>query len=167
MLANTPCVWNALPLVAEVLAQNKAAEDVPVFEIAQRIDLSQYEGQARLLYSQEDPQGRVSYEGFLVKGVRHGQGRLTWKNGCCYEGQWTHDKIEGLGIMKWPSGQRYTGEMKNNTMEGVGKMVWTNLGVAYEGQWRQGRREGHGTITYEKDPQNRLCYEGTETFNHA
>ncbi len=135
-------------------------EEVPSFDAA-GVDLSQYEGKVKLLYSEDDPKRRGYYEGDLKKGFRHGHGRLAWRNGCIYEGEWRCDKIEGLGEMTWPSGQAYRGQLKDNNMHGLGQMTWSSPSrVCYEGEWVKGRRHGRGTIAYSNDKHKRLLYNG-------
>ena len=35
----------------------------------------------------------------------HGFGRITWKDGRSYEGQYFNDKKHGFGIYTWPDGR--------------------------------------------------------------
>ena len=44
----------------------------------------------------EYPDGSV-YEGVLVDGKRHGEGKYTFANGAVYDGAWRDDKQHGQG----------------------------------------------------------------------
>lgn len=65
-----------------------------------------WEGRGRLVYSEDDPRGRIEYHGQFRFGRRHGQGKLRWRNGCVYKGEWKEDMMQGFGTMKWPTGTR-------------------------------------------------------------
>lgn len=39
----------------------------------------------------------------------HGYGRIIWKDGRNYEGQYLKDKKHGFGVFKWANGSKYEG----------------------------------------------------------
>jgi hypothetical protein len=90
---------------------------------------------------------------------RAGKARVTYPNGCTFEGTFDDEKLkQGPGVYVWmgPSGgedeemiekARYEGNYKNNMKDGVGKMVFPNKDV-YEGQWFENKMQGIGTYTY-------------------
>ena len=41
-----------------------------------------------------------------------GRGKLIWKDGSIYEGNWVNDMKHGYGIMKYENGDIYKGEWK-------------------------------------------------------
>ena len=69
--------------------------------------------------------GNGQYRGNLYDGVtlkRHGQGRMKYKDGSVYLGDWHMDVIHGNGILKY-----------------------ANKSV-YDGQWNMGNYHGHGYL---------------------
>lgn len=65
----------------------------------------------------------IRYNGDLRAGVRHGKGKLKFRGGAEYDGQWLHGRMAGHGIYRWPDA------------------------MVYEGQWEAGLRSGKGTLT--------------------
>ena len=45
------------------------------------------------------------YEGEWKGGMRHGKGKMTYRNGM-YEGGWKDDKIYGFGVKTFENGTR-------------------------------------------------------------
>ncbi len=111
-----------------------------------------------------------TYTGYLVKGVRHGQGKWTTAEGAVWEGNWVHGKLEGQGSFRgatgntyvggflqgnfhgqgtytWAEGGQYTGSYVDGERSGQGTMVYSD-GAKYQGQWLDGNRHGEGTIYY-------------------
>ena len=65
------------------------------------------------------------YDGELDgAGRRHGKGKMTWKGGDVYEGDWKLDRMDGWGTFKY---------------------VTTGNGSTYEGEFKEGQRYGKGT----------------------
>lgn len=48
-----------------------------------------------------------------------------------YTGRWLNAKMQGSGRMEWKDGRMYTGQFSNNQLCGIGKMDIPNLGNAY------------------------------------
>ncbi len=70
--------------------------------------------------------GSSSYTGELdVMGRAHGKGKMTYKNGKVYDGEW-----------------------RNGNRHGVGKMVYYYSGSFYEGDWVDGLKHGKGKMVY-------------------
>ena len=44
-------------------------------------------------------------QGNFHKGVMHGQGQYSWKDGLVYEGEFCDCKITGVGKYTWPDGR--------------------------------------------------------------
>eukprot|EP01016_Furgasonia_blochmanni_P006354 TRINITY_DN12554_c0_g1_i1.p2 TRINITY_DN12554_c0_g1~~TRINITY_DN12554_c0_g1_i1.p2 ORF type:complete len:147 (-),score=23.02 TRINITY_DN12554_c0_g1_i1:59-499(-) len=63
------------------------------------------------------------YEGGMLNGLRHGQGKFSYKSGGRYEGSWVHGKMEGFGTLYYANGQK-----------------------AYEGEWCEDKFHGQGTM---------------------
>eukprot|EP00579_Thalassiosira_antarctica_P030768 CAMPEP_0202034056 /NCGR_PEP_ID=MMETSP0905-20130828/66359_1 /ASSEMBLY_ACC=CAM_ASM_000554 /TAXON_ID=420261 /ORGANISM="Thalassiosira antarctica, Strain CCMP982" /LENGTH=201 /DNA_ID=CAMNT_0048597973 /DNA_START=718 /DNA_END=1321 /DNA_ORIENTATION=+ len=66
-----------------------------------------------------------------ANGLRCGRGKMTWKNGDVYEGEWKADKIDGQGTHWDVNGDRYTGEWKADAIDGQGTYWYAN-GNRYE-----------------------------------
>lgn len=63
------------------------------------------------------------YEGYKSRGMRNGQGRLSYHDGGYYEGHWRDDKMEGQGRLFYPSGKlAYEGGWKGDEFHGFGKV---------------------------------------------
>jgi hypothetical protein len=99
---------------------------------------------------EEEPQCQVVYiDGEEEESTnwikRAGKVRITYVNGCTFEGYYDEEKVkQGRGTYIWmgPGAEedtteekaRYEGEYKNNMKHGMGKMVFPNKDV-YEGEW--------------------------------
>ena len=87
------------------------------------------------------------YEGEVnEKNEKHGQGKMTWKSGDVYEGEWKDDEEHGKGKYTWTSGKVYEGEWKDGEEDGQGKMSDDEFGDKYEGEWKDGRKHGQGKL---------------------
>lgn len=92
---------------------------------------------------------------------RAGRCKVTYPNGCVFEGTFDVEKIkQGQGTYIWmgPVGgedggdelvekARYEGNYKNGLKDGYGKMVFPS-GDVYEGMWVENKMCGEGTYTY-------------------
>lgn len=54
----------------------------------------------------------VTYKGGWKKGLRHGYGELSYKDGSTYKGSWQNGKKHGLGTLVYSSGNVYEGGWK-------------------------------------------------------
>ena len=111
-----------------------------------------------------------SYTGYLVFGVKHGEGKwirddgtiwegtfnhgsftgngnIIYSNGDTYDGQWTDGRWHGTGTYKWANGGSYTGAYVNGERTGHGIMAYSD-GARYEGSFLNGKRHGQGTMQY-------------------
>jgi hypothetical protein len=75
----------------------------------------------------EHYEGGSRYEGYTVRGLRSGFGKLYYEDGGSYEGQWNQGEIEGFGRLYYQSGE-----------------------LAYEGNWLKGEFHGEGRIINER-----------------
>ena len=62
-------------------------------------DADKLTGQGKIIYSENDSKSWLQYEGSLLDGKRHGQGRLMWIDGGYYEGSWFNDHMQGRGML--------------------------------------------------------------------
>lgn len=102
------------------------------------------------------------YQGKYKNGLRHGTGKLEWRNGDCYEGQFKQGLMHGQGILKSMSGFQYTGEFKDGLMHGQGKYV-TDFDGSYTGAFKDGYFHGKGKFVDE----NGDIYDGLFERNSA
>lgn len=86
------------------------------------------------------------YDGQWIGGLRHGQGKMLWKDGASYSGNWVYGYAEGKGTFIDCLGNTYNGDFYMNMAHGNG--TYTNTeGSTYKGQWQFDRQHGQG---YEK-----------------
>ena len=71
----------------------------------------------------------------------HGKGRMTWKNGTMYEGDFVYDKRTGNGSKMWTSGP-FKGDI-------------------YTGDFIEGKRTGKGVYYYNSDHPDRINWKGS------
>lgn len=76
---------------------------------------------------------------------RTGQGRITWKNGDSYTGDFVADLLTGSGIYTFKSGDVYEGELVGGKKEGMGKYTSAD-GSVYEGGFKGDLRHGEGRL---------------------
>ncbi|MCY4041543.1 MAG: hypothetical protein OXF72_09835 [Gammaproteobacteria bacterium] len=94
------------------------------------------------------------YQGTMLDGMRHGQGRYEWAQGHVYEGGYENDLPNGEGVYTWPNGALYEGEFLQGVRHGRGRFTW-GPGNFYEGEYQFGERTGvgrrvrHGETVYE------------------
>ncbi len=110
------------------------------------------------------------YQGALNKqGQLHGYGRLTWKNGDQFEGQFVaglfqgngklisgpmkyeghfdQGYMNGFGVLIYDNGTRYEGNFLNNQFNGSGKLINID-GSVYDGSFQKGEITGKGKWTF-------------------
>lgn len=87
------------------------------------------------------------YKGDMKDDVRHGYGKMIYKNNEVYEGEWKDDKRDGFGTLIYSNGTKYEGEWKGNLQDGEGKYTCPN-GMVYCGQFKSGKKHGKGTLTH-------------------
>ncbi|XP_006885993.1 PREDICTED: MORN repeat-containing protein 1 [Elephantulus edwardii] len=86
------------------------------------------------------------YEGDWKGGKKHGHGKLLFKDGSYYEGEFVDGEITGEGCRHWAlSENTYTGQFLLGEPHGHGIMQY-GAGGHYEGAFSHGIREGHGLL---------------------
>ncbi|XP_075414246.1 MORN repeat-containing protein 1 [Tenrec ecaudatus] len=97
------------------------------------------------------------YEGDWKGGRQHGRGKLLFKDGSYYEGDFVDGEITGEGCRHWAaSGNTYQGQFVLGEPHGHGVMQY-GAGGRYEGAFSHGAREGHGLLV----DQDKQVYEGS------
>uniref|UniRef100_A0A8D0HAP2 MORN repeat containing 1 n=1 Tax=Sphenodon punctatus TaxID=8508 RepID=A0A8D0HAP2_SPHPU len=91
------------------------------------------------------------------QGKKHGHGKLSFKDGSYYEGEFVDGEIVGNGLRYWAStGNTYSGQFLLGELHGHGVLQYED-GRKYEGEFSYGKREGHGLLV-DKEGQ---IYEGS------
>jgi hypothetical protein len=101
-----------------------------------------YHGHGRLTWRNGD-----WFEGQFHQGLRHGQGVYHWKDGRQYTGMFVKNERHGKGLYMYPDSKLYEGEFVHGKRHGQGRFVFTD-GSLYEGTWKEGRYDGHGTLVH-------------------
>ncbi|XP_005871369.2 PREDICTED: MORN repeat-containing protein 1 [Myotis brandtii] len=92
------------------------------------------------------PNSFFRYEGEWKGGKTHGRGKLLFKDGSYYEGEFADGEIMGQGRRHWTStGNTYSGQFVFGEPQGHGVMEY-KAGGRYEGELCHGVREGHGRL---------------------
>ncbi|KAK2504314.1 hypothetical protein MC885_011287 [Smutsia gigantea] len=91
----------------------------------------------------------------IIPKVFVGHGKLLFKDGSYYEGEFVDGEIMGEGFRHWAwsgygclvdlDGQTYWGSFHDNKRHGHGRMAFRN-GDTYEGDWVWDQRQGHGVL---------------------
>uniref|UniRef100_A0A8D0HKR2 MORN repeat containing 1 n=1 Tax=Sphenodon punctatus TaxID=8508 RepID=A0A8D0HKR2_SPHPU len=103
------------------------------------------------------PNTFFQYEGEWKQGKKHGHGKLSFKDGSYYEGEFVDGEIVGNGLRYWAStGNTYSGQFLLGELHGHGVLQYED-GRKYEGEFSYGKREGHGLLV-DKEGQ---IYEGS------
>lgn len=95
------------------------------------------------------------FEGYTVNKVPEGKGKYTWPTGDVYEGNFVNGERTGKGTYIWSSGNKYEGGFVKGVQNGKGKHTWST-GEVYEGDYEDGERTGKGKYTWP----NGEVYEG-------
>jgi len=120
------------------------------------------EGYGKLNWDNES----AIYEGEMKDNKRHGSGKMVYRNGSTFTGDWLDNKraqgtmtypgkgtfvgnfATNTGKYTWLSGDSYEGKWLAGKRHGEGKMVWAKLANKYEGQFADNKRQGEGKFTY-------------------
>jgi hypothetical protein len=86
-----------------------------------------------------------TYEGAVLNGRFEGEGRLTYRDGSFYRGNWVAGVLQGPGEYLDAAGNRYEGPLVDGKPEGQG-ILRSAEGWVYTGGFSNGLRDGHGAI---------------------
>lgn len=117
-----------------------------------RLEDGLLEGQGK----EYDGEGRVSYEGPFVAGVRSGIGRSYKEGVLLYEGGFEENKYQGSGTLYENGLAVYQGRFSEGLFEGPGT-AWSDGARIYEGSFSKGLYNGQGTEYY---PNGEAMYKG-------
>jgi len=105
------------------------------------------------------------YEGNFVANKRSGHGTMSFERNnprgqVTYSGTWVNDLFDGQGELKWKNGDKFNGQFKKGIISGRGTFVWSD-GRKYIGQMFNRKAHGSGTMTYApNDAKFRVSYKG-------
>ena len=111
-----------------------------------------WEGLGRIEYKSKG----FTYTGSLLKGKRHGFGRLE-SDSYMFAGYWENDKKHGLGYQSVTSGATYFGEWSENQKSGQGYEI--GLDFNYKGEWKLDKPHGRGMISTKGKPDQFAAFE--------
>ena len=97
-----------------------------------------YDGRGRLIFRKGD-----YYEGEFKDNKANGFGKYVNIKGDIYIGNWVNDQQEGKGELILKNGSMYTGFFKNGMENGKGKIVWPDSSF-YEGDFVNNSFDGYG-----------------------
>ena len=67
--------------------------------------------------------GKIVYNGSLVRGKMTGKGTITFENGDKYKGDFRNGTFDGEGVFTAVSGWKYEGSFSNGQAEGQGTLT--------------------------------------------
>ncbi len=80
------------------------------------------------------------------EGILSGKGRLSWRNGVEYQGEFGNGLFNGHGKLILPNSHTYEGSYLDGLEHGIGKVIYQD-GSAYSGVFVMGQQEGQGRWT--------------------
>ena len=89
----------------------------------------------------------ATYEGEIYKGLRHGRGKLTTKDGDIYKGEFDYGNFQGFGTLKTKEGGEVKGFWNGGVLDGHGNETWAD-GSKYNGHYKEGVKCGEGTYQW-------------------
>ncbi len=82
-----------------------------------------------------------------AQGLLDGNGRMQWKNGDTYVGDFADGLFHGYGVFSSSASGNYRGNYVAGEMEGVGELVYAD-GSRYEGEFKANQPHGKGKLIY-------------------
>ncbi len=101
--------------------------------------ISAVSGFATFRYREPDVFSRTRYAGLVRGGGRDGRGRLRWRDGAVYSGEFTNGTRQGYARMVYANRDEYEGNFvgnKRNDARGLYK--WSDSGAIYVGAFVDG-----------------------------
>ncbi|XP_029411724.1 MORN repeat-containing protein 1 isoform X6 [Nannospalax galili] len=113
------------------------------------------------------PNSFFRYEGEWKGGKKHGHGKLLFKDGGYYEGEFVDGEITGEGYQHWAwSGNTYSGQFVLGEPQGHGIMKY-KAGGHYEGEFSGGLREGQGFLEDQDGQVYQGSFHGNKKHGHG
>ncbi len=101
-------------------------------------------GKGEITYNEHD--SRRSYKGDFKDGMRHGKGKLIFKNDASYDGEWMYDKYDGYGEESLPGGNVLEGFYEAGRL--INGRVYFGDGREYDGEWSDDMPNGMGKMYF-------------------
>ncbi|KAF6345107.1 MORN repeat containing 1 [Rhinolophus ferrumequinum] len=99
--------------------------------------------------SQRSPTSRLQRRDSQGRPPQDGYGVYTYPNSFFrYEGEWRGGKTHGRGKLLFKDGSYYEGEFVDGEIMGEGCRLWASSGNTYSGQFVLGEPQGHGIMKY-------------------
>lgn len=76
----------------------------------------------------------------------HGKGKLTYRNGEVFDGEFDNGQRKGYGILMSPNGSKFSGYWDNDRWEGFGKHWNSESWEYYEGEYSVDKKNGKGRL---------------------
>ncbi|RLN93407.1 hypothetical protein BBJ28_00006931 [Nothophytophthora sp. Chile5] len=124
--STAPGVAQSPPLDSRVLANVIRSYEGETLQVSE-CDSPVYHGKGRLEF-----RTGFTYTGDFHRGRMHGTGRMEWQSGVVYEGDFTHNEITGSGSYRWPNGSSYVGQVQGGKRHGRGVFLTGDLGVTQQ-----------------------------------
>lgn len=103
------------------------------------------------------PRFKMPFARDVVSGnVPQGKGKITYKCGDKYEGDFVNGLKQGKGKYVFKDENVYTGEYMNDKVNGYGEYVWKN-GNYYKGNWKDEKYDGEGVQFSKSKKQSKKC----------
>ena len=80
--------------------------------------------------------------------ARVGHGRMFYRNGVQYEGEFREDTFNGPGRLLYKSGEYYQGAFAAGCQSGYGEIYNVKRRLVYKGYWKRGKKHGFGEYSY-------------------
>ena len=83
-----------------------------------------------------------------IERIREGYGKMLYKNGTKFEGEYVNNKINGFGLFTNKEGRLvYEGYWKDGKREGIG-IYYCEDGATYKGEWKDNIKSGIGVYSF-------------------
>jgi len=104
-----------------------------------------------------------TYIGFWKGGKRHGEGKMIFKTGDVFKGQFYNDFMED-GIMTYQNGTLYQGTFRNNKKHGEGReTIYSNgVPIEYMGAFSEDKKHGQGILIFKGKTGSNIFFVQTE-----
>ena len=83
---------------------------------------------------------------FSNNEITGSKGRMRYRNGEVYEGDFVEGKKHGYGVYRWGDGSVFEGWYIDDKKQGHGKYRTADNRM-FEGEWKNGMREGRGVLS--------------------
>mmetsp|Transcript_40079 Transcript_40079/g.45609 ORF Transcript_40079/g.45609 Transcript_40079/m.45609 type:complete len:895 (+) Transcript_40079:32-2716(+) len=103
-------------------------------------------GVGHMVYGEEKEKLIATYQGFWDYGEWK-QGRVEYRNGDIFQGDFSHFLRTGFGEYTWKDGRQYHGDYEKDVRQGHGQFHYPN-GDMFEGRFVKGVRHGPGRFDF-------------------